>query len=60
MIRIDHIGVPARDRLDSARFLTRLLGLHWEIPDDGRFAPVRAPGGHLSEVMSSASGAGTT
>jgi len=45
MIRIDHIGVPARDRLDSARFLTRLLGLDWEIPDDGRFAPVHVSSG---------------
>lgn len=41
MIRIDHIGVPARSRLDAARFLTRIFGLDPDIPDDGRFAPVR-------------------
>jgi catechol 2,3-dioxygenase-like lactoylglutathione lyase family enzyme len=41
MIRIDHIGVPARARLDAAGFLTRIFDLDREIPDDGRFAPVR-------------------
>lgn len=41
MIRIDHIGVPARARLDAAGFLTRVFGLDSEIADDGRFAPAR-------------------
>lgn len=45
MIRIDHIGVPARGRLDAASFLTRILGLDREIPDDGRFAPVHVSSG---------------
>lgn len=38
MIRIDHIGIPARGRLDAANFLTRMFDLDREIPDDGRFA----------------------
>jgi catechol 2,3-dioxygenase-like lactoylglutathione lyase family enzyme len=38
MIRVDHIGVPARTRLDAARFVASLLDLDREIPDDGRFA----------------------
>jgi catechol 2,3-dioxygenase-like lactoylglutathione lyase family enzyme len=41
MIRIDHIGVPARARVDAAGFLARLFGLDSEIADDGRFAAVR-------------------
>jgi len=94
MIRIDHIGIPARGRLDAASFLTRIFGLDRAIPGDGRFAPVqvssgftpdfsdapqfdsanghvdhpladrglyfRTPDGHLFEVMSLASVAGTT
>lgn len=45
MIRIDHIGIPARGRFDAANFLTRIFGLDREIPDDGRFAPVRVSSG---------------
>lgn len=41
MIRIDHIGVPARARLEAAGFLTRLFGLDSGIADDGRFATVQ-------------------
>jgi catechol 2,3-dioxygenase-like lactoylglutathione lyase family enzyme len=41
MIRVDHIGVPARARLDAAGFLAGVFGLDREIPDDGRFAAVR-------------------
>jgi catechol 2,3-dioxygenase-like lactoylglutathione lyase family enzyme len=41
MIRVDHIGVPARARLDAAGLLASLFDLDREIPDDGRFAPVR-------------------
>jgi catechol 2,3-dioxygenase-like lactoylglutathione lyase family enzyme len=41
MIRVDHVGVPARSRLDAASLLASLFGLHPEIPDDGRFARVR-------------------
>jgi catechol 2,3-dioxygenase-like lactoylglutathione lyase family enzyme len=40
MIRIDHIGMPARDRLEAASFLTRVLDLG-NVADDGRFAVVR-------------------
>jgi catechol 2,3-dioxygenase-like lactoylglutathione lyase family enzyme len=40
MIRVDHVGVPARSRLDAAGLLASLFGLDPEIPDDGRFAPV--------------------
>jgi hypothetical protein len=38
MIRVDHVGVPARARLDAAGLLASLFGLDPEIPDDGRFA----------------------
>lgn len=41
MIRIDHVGVPARARLDAAGFLASLFGLDREILDDGRFARLR-------------------
>jgi hypothetical protein len=41
MIRIDHIGVPARDRLDAAGFVTRVLDLSNNVADDGRSAAVR-------------------
>lgn len=45
MIRVDHIGVPARARLDAADFLARLFGLGSEIADDGRFAAVEVGSG---------------
>ena len=45
MIRIDHIGVPARARLDAAGLVTRLFGLDCEIADHGRFAPVQIGSG---------------
>ena len=38
MIRVDHLGVPARARLDAAGLLASLFGLDCEIADDGRFA----------------------
>jgi catechol 2,3-dioxygenase-like lactoylglutathione lyase family enzyme len=41
MIRIDHVGVPARSRLDAASLLASLFDLDREIPDDGRFARLR-------------------
>lgn len=41
MITIDHIGVPARGRLEAARFLTHVFDLGCDVADDGRFAPVR-------------------
>ena len=45
MIMVDHIGVPARVRLDAASFLIRIFGLDREIPDDGRFAAVHFSSG---------------
>jgi catechol 2,3-dioxygenase-like lactoylglutathione lyase family enzyme len=41
VISIDHIGVPARDRLKAARFLACVFDLGSDVADDGRFAPVR-------------------
>jgi catechol 2,3-dioxygenase-like lactoylglutathione lyase family enzyme len=41
MIRVAHVGVPARARLDVAGLLASLFGLDREIPDDGRFARLR-------------------
>lgn len=41
MIRVDHVGVPARARLDAAGLLVSLFDLDREIPDDGRFARLR-------------------
>ena len=41
MIRVDHVGVPARARLNAAGLLTGLFGLDCEIADDGRFARLR-------------------
>jgi catechol 2,3-dioxygenase-like lactoylglutathione lyase family enzyme len=45
MIRIDHVGVPARVRLDAAGYLARILGLDPEVGDDGRFAAVQVSSG---------------
>ena len=45
MIRIDHIGIPARGRLNAASFVARIFGLDRETADDGRFAPVRVSSG---------------
>lgn len=45
MIVVDHIGVPARVRLDAASFLIRIFGLDRDILDDGRFAPVHVSSG---------------
>lgn len=41
MIRVDHVGVPARARLDAADWLVGLFDLDREIRDDGRFARLR-------------------
>lgn len=41
MIRIDHVGVPAINRTEAARLLTRIFDLDPEISDDGRFAQVQ-------------------
>jgi len=35
MIRIDHIGIPARDAKASAHFLREALGLHEVDPGAG-------------------------
>lgn len=42
MIRVDQVGVPARATLDAAGLLASLFDLDREIPDDGRFARLRA------------------
>ncbi len=39
-IELDHVLVPARDRVASARFLAGLLGVPWEASGVGPFAPV--------------------
>jgi catechol 2,3-dioxygenase-like lactoylglutathione lyase family enzyme len=54
MITVDHIGVPARVRLDAASFLTRIFGLDGEIPDDGRFAPVHVSSGFTLDFFDTA------
>lgn len=41
MIRVDHVAVPARVRLDAAGLLASLFDLDRDIPDDGRFARLR-------------------
>jgi predicted RNA-binding Zn ribbon-like protein len=41
MIRVDHVGVAARARLDAAGLLAGLFDLDREIADDGRFARLR-------------------
>jgi catechol 2,3-dioxygenase-like lactoylglutathione lyase family enzyme len=41
MIRVDHVGIPARARLDAAGSLASRFDLDREIPDDGRFARLR-------------------
>lgn len=44
MIRVDHIGLPARVRRDAAGFLASVFGLDVEISDDGRFVPLPVSG----------------
>lgn len=39
-IALDHIMVPARDRLASAKLLAHLLGVPWSATGVGPFAPV--------------------
>jgi catechol 2,3-dioxygenase-like lactoylglutathione lyase family enzyme len=41
MIRIDHLGVPARARLDAASFVAGVFGLDGGVSDDGRFTQLR-------------------
>jgi catechol 2,3-dioxygenase-like lactoylglutathione lyase family enzyme len=41
VIRVDHVGVPARDRREAAGFLASLFDLDREVVDDGRFARLR-------------------
>lgn len=40
MIELDHVIVPARDRIAAARQLASLLGVPWEPTALGIFAPV--------------------
>ena len=39
-IRLDHLLVPARDRVASAELLARLLGVPWAESGVGPFSPV--------------------
>ncbi|BAN48109.1 VOC family protein [Metapseudomonas resinovorans] len=39
-IQLDHLMVPARDKLRSARMLAELLGVPWSETGIGPFAPV--------------------
>ncbi len=39
-IELDHLLVPARDRVASARFLAELLGVPWAESGVGPFSPV--------------------
>ena len=41
MIRVDHVGVPARARPEAAGWLASLFDLDRENCDDGRFARLR-------------------
>jgi catechol 2,3-dioxygenase-like lactoylglutathione lyase family enzyme len=40
MIQLDHLMVPARDKIASARLLADLLGVAWSETGVGPFAPV--------------------
>ena len=39
-VHLDHIMVPARDKIASARLLAELLGVPWSATGVGPFAPV--------------------
>jgi hypothetical protein len=39
-IHLDHLMVPARDKVASAKLLAGLLGVPWSATDVGPFAPV--------------------
>jgi catechol 2,3-dioxygenase-like lactoylglutathione lyase family enzyme len=54
MIRLDHIGIPARTRLDAARFMTRIFGPDLEIADNGRFAAVNIATGFTLDFFDAA------
>ena len=45
-IQLDHTIVPARDRVQSARFFSRIFGVHFDEAKAGHFAPV-----HVNEVL---------
>ena len=40
MIQLDHLIVPSKDRVVSARFLAELLGVPWSESGVGPFSPV--------------------
>jgi catechol 2,3-dioxygenase-like lactoylglutathione lyase family enzyme len=40
MIQLDHLIVPSKDRVSSARFLAELLGVPWSESGVGPFSPV--------------------
>ena len=42
MIQLDHLIVPSKDRVASARFLAELLGVPWAESGVGPFSPVYA------------------
>ncbi len=39
-VQLDHLMVPARDKLAAARLLAELLGVPWSKTGVGPFAPV--------------------
>ena len=39
-VHLDHLMIPARDRIASARLLAHLLGVQWAESGIGPFAPV--------------------
>ena len=45
-IELDHTIVPARDKMESARFLARILGVRVDEAAPGHFTPV-----HVNDVL---------
>lgn len=53
MIELDHVIVPARDRVAAARLLAGVLGVPWEETSLGVFSPVYVNAGLTLEFAAS-------
>lgn len=49
-VHLDHMLVPAHDKLGSARLLAEILGVPWS-EHGGRIVYWNEPGGHYREML---------
>jgi len=51
MIQLDHVMVPARNKIASAKLLAELLGVPWSEMGVGPFAPVYVNDGSITSSI---------